>query len=105
FRLHLEQLIDVAEADGTDGNAVFQEEKTSAGPGSGEYRGADGRQVFLSRTAAEPGAGHLRAQFVDMPGADDPDTFLVDPHRVAGEIECLNRHAGGRDHDFAAGCG
>src|SRR5687767_1367174 len=70
FVVRLEQVVDVAKAGGTDGDAVLEEEKCAAGASGGEGRRTDGRQAFLAVAAWDERTGNASGYFSVVSWAD-----------------------------------
>ena len=95
--IDLKEIVDVAKAGGTDGQAILQIEKLTAGAGAGERRRADGRKVFLARTAHHPNTGNAHQGFVQMIGPNLRQRFAVDDAHAAGIAKALLNGAGDND--------
>ena len=63
FMINLKQIIDVAKPGGADGNTVFEQQESAAGPGSGEHRRANGSEMFLTIAATDPDPGQTVEYF------------------------------------------
>ena len=66
FGRQLEQLVDIAEAAGPRGYAVFERQERAAGTGPGQHRRTNRRQALLAAAACHPDAGNAGQQFMNV---------------------------------------
>ena len=73
FRVHLEQIVDVAEARWAQRNAVFEQQELAAGTRPGEDAGPNRSQVLLTGCACDPYPRNAHHDLVRMIGAGQAD--------------------------------
>jgi len=94
----LEQFIDVAKPRRAQGNAVFRQQKTAAGTGARQYRGADGGQVFLAVVAVHAHPRQARQGLLDMDMGCHLQGFAIERRAIAHQAGGGFRHPGGGDN-------
>ena len=77
LRVHLEQVVDVAEPRWTNRDAVLEQQEPAAGAGAGQHAGANRGEVFLSGPARDPHPRHAHEDLVRMVGAHQRHVFAV----------------------------